>query len=520
VHGGRDFLNLGETTVAEVLQKQGYATGTWGKWHLGKSVGYMPWDRGFDKAYYAELYHHENNEGWMNGQFIQSEQWVSSLITDQALGFIRQNQHQPFFAYLSYLAPHEPWTAPDHYVQSYRDQGLSEALAQLYGMITEMDAEIGRLLTELDQLQLSDNTVVIFLSDNGPWWACSRNGKLSDQDWQNRNPTGLRGHKGQNWQNGIRVPLWIRFPDHYLAQDVDRLVDITDLYPTILDITGAALPEDQLPLDGRSIRPYLEGDLESLASRTTYFAKWHPLVDNNWAASYNPITPQNRGRIDFQSQSVGIRDERYKLLQNPPIEAADDPAPVDRLVLFDLQKDPLETTNIVTQLPEISEDMVIRLERWYQSILTDQGSFTSPQFSIGRGGATSSWVNLFGPSIIGGNTHNTAHYLTGLKEVGDFAQWNIDILTEGEYIIWLEQLDQSAAGLVVQLRGNPALLETTITDEDFVELGTMAFSEGPQTISLNVVGIENPGAEVKKWRRLWFVNNLLSEKWSAPPIPW
>lgn len=114
VHGGRDFMRLEEVLILQVLADHGYATGIWGKWHAGKTAGYLPWDRGFDEGYYAELYVNENSYGYTREGLVKHNKWVSEVITDHAIDFIdRQREEKPFFAYLSFLAPHEPWEAPE-----------------------------------------------------------------------------------------------------------------------------------------------------------------------------------------------------------------------------------------------------------------------------------------------------------------------------------------------------------------------------------------------------------------------
>ena len=118
VHGGRDFLHRSETLMSDLFKNSGYNTGMWGKWHVGKTEGYLPWDRGFDEAYYAELYDHETSHGYHNGKLVEHKPWVSEVVTDYAIDFMQRSKEesQPFFAHVSYLAPHEPWLAPDEYV--------------------------------------------------------------------------------------------------------------------------------------------------------------------------------------------------------------------------------------------------------------------------------------------------------------------------------------------------------------------------------------------------------------------
>jgi len=212
VHGGRDYMHLSEKILPEILKQKAYKSGMWGKWHTGKSEGYFPWDRGFDEAYYAELYRHKNSFGFFNGDKIEHNEWVSAVITDYALAFMKKNKAQPFLAYVSYLAPHEPWLAPKEYSQPFLEKGMRPATANLYGMISEMDFHIGRLMDYLETSGLIENTIVIFLSDNGPWWDSSNLGAMKKDEWIARNPTKMNGNKGQSWQNGIRSPLFVSWP--------------------------------------------------------------------------------------------------------------------------------------------------------------------------------------------------------------------------------------------------------------------------------------------------------------------
>ena len=133
VHGGRDYMSRSETLISQMLKQNGYNTGLWGKWHIGKSEGYYPWDRGFDEAYYAELYRHQNSFGFLNAKKVEHQKWVSEVVSDYAIDFMQksQQQQQPFFAYVSFLAPHEPWLAPDKFVTPYLEQGARPGIANL-----------------------------------------------------------------------------------------------------------------------------------------------------------------------------------------------------------------------------------------------------------------------------------------------------------------------------------------------------------------------------------------------------
>ena len=301
VHGGKDFVHLDEKLLPEYFQRAGYATGMWGKWHSGHTDGYFPWERGFDQAYMAQLYKHKNNYGQLNGEPVEHQSWADKVTTDYAIEFMTQNRQKPFFVFLPYLTCHTPLVAPDLFVQKYMQKGLSKNLATLYGMIDHLDGHLARLLQAIDDLGLAENTIVLFLSDNGP---AISNALLTDADRDIRYVNNLKGHKGNIWENGVKSPLFVRWSGRFEPSVVDRLADITDIFPTLLDLVGIRLSADGLPLEGRSIRTYLEGRRDELSDKKSFnYANpgWPP-TDVPWSPEgakdeYRPIPPENKAFI-------------------------------------------------------------------------------------------------------------------------------------------------------------------------------------------------------------------------------
>ena len=519
VHGGRDFLQLSETLLSNILQDSGYKTATWGKWHLGKNEGYMPNDRGFDQAYYAELYQHQNSQGFYNGKAVSHNKWVSEVITDYAIDFISQqatnNQEkpQPFFAYASYLAPHEPWLAPEKYVAKHIANGERPAIANLYGMIEEMDAQIGRLLQHLDRLQLSQNTIVIFMSDNGPWWDSSNFGAMTKAEWQARNPSKLNGNKGQSWQNGIKSPLFVRYTDHWQPNTVTRYVDVKDIFPTLLAATKVKLPQDNKPLDGRSFLPYLEGKVTGENLRETYIASHDVVSHKKHFNQWTPIDDEAREKMTLADQRIGLRTEQYKLLLNAAGDHPNYPKAVNNLQLFDMQKDPLETTNIINAQPQVAKQLYQKLTSKFNQLLTDPNSYRVPVFIIG-GANQVSVINGFGPAKTSGNVISKAHHLTGLKTKGDSAEYAINVLSSKVYDIYIKQANTQGSGISISLTTHmpkqskvEQSLHAELNGEPIQKLGSLALTQGEQTLTLSVTGnhSQKPWAEISGFRRLILV---------------
>ena len=235
---GREFMVDDEVTLAERLQEAGYATGLFGKWHLGENYPWVPHAQGFDtfigfrdgsSPYFDVLLER-------NGEPYPTEGYLTDVLTDHAIAFAERHRDAPFFLYLSYNAPHSPLQVPEVYVEPYRD--LPEHTALIYGMMASVDANVGRLLGRLEELGLAENTLVLFTSDNGPLYGGG------GYERAERYNCGLRGTKYDVYEGGIRVPLVARWPGEVPAgKTVDVPASYTDLLPTALDYAGVPLPD-------------------------------------------------------------------------------------------------------------------------------------------------------------------------------------------------------------------------------------------------------------------------------------
>lgn len=505
VHGGRDYLNRKETLISDMLQDSGYATGLWGKWHLGKSEGYYPWDRGFDQGYYAELYRHQNSFGFLNGQKVEHPSWVSEVVTDYAIDFMQTShaQGKPFFAYASFLAPHEPWLAPEEFVAPYLKKGERPATANLYGMISEMDFHIGRLLKFLEQSGLADNTLVIFMSDNGPWWDSSNYGAMTKQEWQVRNPSKMKGNKGQTWQNGIRSPLFIKLGDTFAPKTVKRFVNVNDILPTLLEATHTPFPKNNKPIDGQSFWPYLVGNTQGENTRFSLIAS-HDVVSNKALFNqWTPIDAQARTDMYYAQQLIGLRNEQYKLILNPAMDRENYPQPEDNYLLFDMQNDPQESTNIFAKKPDLAKRMIAQLEQEFNGLLKDPESFSTPVYLVGAHQPISI-INGFGPSRTSGNTQSKAHLLTGMKQKGDSADYDIEVQTANTYKIFFKQRNTDGAGLKIQLTVQDQKIVEQLNGEITQYLGKVTLAKGLSRLRLEVLANESikPWAQITALRRI------------------
>ena len=241
-------LPPGEITLAQILKGAGYATGMVGKWHLGhKSPEQLPTHRGFDE-YLGILYSNDMRpvrliEGETAVEYPLVQVTVTRRYTERALRFIERNRNQPFFLYFAHAMPHKPLACSEAF---YKKSG-----AGLYGdVLAELDGSVGQVLARLKELDLDDHTLVIFASDNGPWYGGSTG--------------GLRGMKSTTWEGGFRVPCIARWPGRLQAGIVCRAPAVTmDIFATALAAAEIVAPHDRV-IDGKNLLPLFSGKLSEV----------------------------------------------------------------------------------------------------------------------------------------------------------------------------------------------------------------------------------------------------------------
>ncbi len=491
VHGGRDFLAPDQKLLPAYLKDLGYRTGMMGKWHSGITSGYHPWQRGFDEAYVADLYTHLDNRMVHNGKELATQGPTSERLVDRALEFIDASlaSKKPFFTYVPFLETHEPWVAPASLVKKYEAKGLSKSLSTLYGMIDQMDSQVGRLLNHLDKTGVANNTVVLFFSDNGPWTKSGTNGLSTlpgSADWKTRNPSGLRANKGEVYDNGIRSRLLVRYGKQYAPRDSHALLDVTDVLPTLLELAGGPIPAET---QGKSFVPVLRsGDDTKLGDRVTFFAKH--TIRNDGAEMPLGTTP-DKTKLDWTEQILAARQTRYKLVRG-----------YDRkFQLYDMLKDPKESTSIYGAASSMAVQTRLErvLEDWYKGILTSSGTLTFPVQFIGYAGESESILAARAPKSIQGKTSVLSWTTQGFGAAGDGFELALSVVTAGRYDVQIEYAPGSAtqADVEVVIAGKTLERNFPVTDGRAAEgeLRRVSFgdvelgSPGPTTLKLSVKSV-------------------------------
>ncbi|NOR15483.1 MAG: sulfatase-like hydrolase/transferase [Candidatus Aminicenantes bacterium] len=346
--GERERLAQSSVTIAEVLKQAGYATGIFGKWHLGDEDDYQPERRGFDETFIhgaggigqnypptscADVPPNQENRYFdpvikHNGTFVKTKGFCSDVFFRQALGWINQQRQgeKPFFAYIVTNAPHAPFIAPDKYKQRFLDLDLPKGLPGFYGMIENIDDNMSLLINKLAEWGLEEDTLLIFMTDNGT----SAGHAIYN--------AGMKGNKGTPEEGGTRVPAFFSWkgvlPE---GTDVDRLTAHIDLFPTLAALAGVDLPSNG-QVEGRSLLPLLQNQGTEWTDRFlfTHLGRWKKGTDPDLA----------------KFKQCAVRSDRFRFVNNSE--------------LYDMSADPGQTTDVIEKYPEIVQKMRSAYDVWWR----------------------------------------------------------------------------------------------------------------------------------------------------------
>lgn len=350
-------LPLSEVTVADALKSAGYTTAHFGKWHLGNDGPYHPSQRGFDTAIVTAGRHFAPRFRTIPPVPVKDGTYLADFLTDRAVGFIEENRERPFFLYLAHLAVHTPIEAKQELIAKFRDkQPVGGHHDPVYAaMIASVDESVGRIMDTLDRLKLTENTLVIFYSDNGGHGGYGEIGGSTGRNITDNSP--LRGGKGMLYEGGIRVPLIVRWPAQVKPGSVcDEPVIGIDFYPTFLDIAGiddwkaATIGRADRPhkLDGVSLLPLLKSGGDASLNRDTIY--WH----------FPGYLQANVEQGTWRTTPAGaVRAGDWKL-----IEYFED----GRLELYNLKDDLSEQHDLAAKYPQKLQELHERLLAWRKSV--------------------------------------------------------------------------------------------------------------------------------------------------------
>ena len=419
--GGRSLLRKDEWSIASAFSEAGYATGLFGKWHLGDNYPYRPQDRGFQKVathggggvgntpdYWGNKYNDDHY--CVNGEWTPFEGYCTDIWFNLALDFCERHKDEPFFCFITTNAPHSPFIVDDAYSDPYVGQVEHQDRANFYGMITCIDENLGRLRQRLRELGLEENTILIFMTDNGTAGGATLDEKQFVRAGYN---AGMRGVKGSEYDGGHRVPLFIRWPAGGLdrGQDIPRLTGNVDMMPTLLDLCG--VDPGAHTFDGASLAPLLRAESEDWPERIM-------------------VTDSQRITQPIKWRKSATMTTRWRL--------------VNGRELYDMTVDPGQRRDVAAEHPQVVERLREGYDRWWE-VVSEQFDGTIP-ITIGRNEGQAVLLN----SHDWRNDPTACAWNQSLVRAGMECNgyWEIDVVQAGRYRFELRRWPRLEGRPIVQ----------------------------------------------------------------------
>lgn len=508
VSTGQERLNTDVKTIADHFRTAGYSTGAFGKWHNGSQWPYHPNARGFQEyvgytsGHWGEYFDPPLEH---NGQMFRAKGFIVDVLVGKAVEFIETNREKPFFCYIPLTTPHSPFSVPDEHWNKFKDSpvamrgadGEKEDLAvtrTVLAMMDNIDVNVGRVLKKLDDLKLSENTIVVYFSDNGP----------NSARWNG----GMKGKKGATDEGGVRSVCYMRWPGKIKAEStITPIAGAIDLLPTLTALAGVK-HEDAKPLDGWDFSTLLQG--------------------GEWKRGPRELMNYNGGRLS-------VRTQTHRL------DASG--------ALFDMIADPNQTKDIAKEQPEIAAKLAEAGSKWYQEVFGRPYASSPAEGAKGKGkakGKVGAKTMDDRPYPVGytefpvtmlpardGEPHGgvqrssgapNCSYFVNWRTKEDSMTWDIDVHTTGEYDVSIDYACPDAdAGATVELSFGDAKTSGKVTPgwfpplidgqdraprkgesymRDFhpLSLGTIKLVAGRGLLTLRA--LEIPGQTVMEVRRV------------------
>lgn len=414
---GGEKMPTSEITLAEYLKSAGYRTGLFGKWHNGLQYPYNPMGQGFDTFYgFADGHttRYVDSVVQHNHQFEPYKGYLPNLLTEQAMHFMADNT-QPFFAYLSFNTPHSPFVLPNKYFDKYKKMGQSDLDASIYGMVENIDWNLGRVFAQLKKSKQLDNTIIIFLSDNGPAFPHGHH----------RYNGNMKGWKGKVNEGGVRVPFAIWWPGHIEGgKQIKQPAQHIDVVPTLTSLLNIATPT-------------LHGvDLSALLMKSHNIKPTTPSLGNRLLFTHHFHNTTRPSQTAIQKSPAAVRDNQWlATLDNN-----------NTWQLYDLINDPNQQVDLAKAQPNKVNEFANAYSQWFNQTTRTHGPYTPLPIEIGHSVAPitefpahEASINQEGLDYFhhAGWSHDWLTAITKNKtsKQSGTATWPIKIVTAGEYAV-------------------------------------------------------------------------------------
>ena len=454
-YNGGAMMSNDETTLAEILKENNYQNGIFGKWHLGDNYPFRPTDQGFHESlihlsggigqvgdftnYYKGNRSYFDPILWHNNEQKKYEGYCSDIFTDEAIKFIEENKSNQFFCYLSFNAPHTPLQVPDKYYDLYKNVDpsvISESekismteknvldAKRIYGMVTNIDDNVGKLVSKLKELKIDQNTILIFMTDNGPQ--------------QFRYVSNLRGLKSSVYNGGIKVPFYLSYPKiHDAGLDLDNFSAHIDVLPSLLDLCGIETPKN-IKIDGKNF-------LNKSREERSFFSYW---------TRKSPELYQN----------MSLNKGNYKLVGNTNYDS-----PIERFELFDIDNDPYEMENLIENKKELAIQMKLEMDNIYNELINSKNIKNKPRIIIG-----SEFEN---PTYLNRNDASGQRGIWAQNEI--FGFWRIKALS-GKYNFRFKfnNLNLTSGEMVIEVGSQVYSKKVEVDDNGYALMENIHLNEG------------------------------------------
>ena len=454
-YNGGAMMSNDETTLAEILKENNYQTGIFGKWHLGDNYPFRPTDQGFHESlihlsggigqvgdftnYYKGNRSYFDPILWHNNEQKKYEGYCSDIFTDKAIKFIEENKSNQFFCYLSFNAPHTPLQVPDKYYDLYKNVDpsvISESekismteknvldAKRIYGMVTNIDDNVGKLVSKLKELNIDQNTILIFMTDNGPQ--------------QFRYVSNLRGLKSSVYNGGIKVPFYLSYPKiHDAGLDHDNFSAHIDVLPSLLDLCDIETPKN-IKIDGKNF-------LNKSTEERSFFSYW---------TRKSPELYQN----------MSLNKGNYKLVGNTNYDS-----PIERFELFDIDNDPYEMENLIENKKELAIQMKLEMDNIYNELINSKNIKNKPRIIIG-----SEFEN---PTYLNRNDASGQRGIWAQNEI--FGFWRIKALS-GKYNFRFKfnNLNLNSGEMVIEVGSQVYSKKVEVDDNGYALMENIHLNEG------------------------------------------
>ena len=454
-YNGGAMMSNDEITLAEILKENNYQTGIFGKWHLGDNYPFRPTDQGFQESlihlsggigqvgdftnYYKGNRSYFDPILWHNNEQKKYEGYCSDIFTDEAIKFIEDNKSNQFFCYISFNAPHTPLQVPDKYYDLYKNVDpsvISESekismteknvldAKRIYGMVTNIDDNVGKLVSKLKELNIDKNTILIFMTDNGPQ--------------QFRYVSNLRGLKSSVYNGGIKVPFYLSYPKiHDAGLDLDNFSAHIDVLPSLLDLCDIETPKN-IKIDGKNF-------LNKSTEERSFFSYW---------TRKSPELYQN----------MSLNKGNYKLVGNTNYDS-----PIERFELFDIDNDPYEMENLIENKKELAIQMKLEMDNIYNELINSKNIKNKPRIIIG-----SEFEN---PTYLNRNDASGQRGIWAQNEI--FGFWRIKVLS-GKYNFRFKfnNLNLSSGQMVIEVGNQVYSKKVEVDDNGYASMENIHLNEG------------------------------------------